>query len=251
MSAGTAVSAGAALRARLRLTTPAVRAATAAMWRPSGLGPRYGGYLAAMHGVIRASVPLMERAVRCCAETGADQGTDAGPGADAGPSDRVRAPLAEYLRAHIEEERGHDDWLLADIAALGGDPAALLDRQPPPVVARLAGAQYYWIEHHHPVALLGYIAVLESNAPAPWLADRIAAAGVPEAALRTVRGHAELDTGHTAALLALLDELPLDPPLVHAVVMSALHTVDGLVELFAHIGRATQPDHSREGTHTS
>ncbi|BBA95843.1 hypothetical protein RVR_862 [Actinacidiphila reveromycinica] len=235
MTAGTAVPAGTALSARLLLTAPAVRAATTAMWRAPGLARRYGRYLEDMHGLIRASVPLMQRAASRCADLG----------------DAVGAPLAAYLRVHVEEERGHDDWLLDDIAALGGDPAAVRDRQPSPAVARLAGAQYYWIEHHHPVALLGYIAVLESNAPAPWLADEIAAAGVPEAALRTVRGHAELDTGHTAELFALLDGLPLDPPLVNAVVMSALHTVDGLVELFAHIGRAAQQDHSRERTHTS
>jgi hypothetical protein len=237
VSAATAVPPGAALRARLALTAPAVHAATTAMWRPQGLSSRYDRYLAAMHGLIRASVPLMEHAAGRCARLG--------------PSDPVAAPLTAYLRAHIEEERGHDAWLLADIAALGGDVAAVRDRQPSPVVARLAGAQYYWTTHHHPVALLGYIAVLEGNAPAPWLADRIAAAGVPDAALRTVRGHAELDGGHTAALFALLDGLPLDPPLLHAVVMSALHTVDGLVELFAHIGRAAQLEHLRERTHTS
>ncbi|MFF7194323.1 iron-containing redox enzyme family protein [Streptomyces sp. NPDC008079] len=233
---GTA-GAGAALRVRLLLTAPAVRATTAAVWRPPGLAARYATYLTAMHGVVRASVPLMERAVARLAEFG--------------PRDPLCEPLTDYLREHIEEERGHDDWLLGDITALGGEPAAVLAEQPISAVARLAGAQYYWIEHHHPVALLGYIAVLESNAPAPWLADRIAAAGVPEAALRTVRGHAELDTGHTAALFALLDALPLDQAQVRAVVMSALHTVDGLVELFARIGRTAEPEHLREGTYTS
>lgn len=232
-----AVSAGAALRTRLRLTEPAVRASTAAVWKPRGLAARYATYLTAMHGVVRASVPLMERAVGRLAELG--------------PPDPVREPLVAYLREHIEEERGHDDWLLGDITALGGEPATVLTEQPAPTIARLVGAQYYWIEHHHPVALLGYIAVLESNAPAPWLADRIVAAGVPETALRTVRGHAELDTEHTSALFALLDALPLDPAQANAVVMSALHTVDGLVELFAHIGRAAEPEHLRERTYTS
>lgn len=213
-----------ALRARLALTAPVLAAAGARLWRAEGLGARYRGYLELMHGVLRASVPLMERAAARCAELGAD--------------DPLSAPLAAYLRAHAEEERGHDDWLLDDLAALGANPAAVRAQLPPPAVARMVGAQYYWIEHHHPVALLGYIAVLEDNAPAGWLAGHVAtAAGVPDAALRTVREHADLDGGHTADLFRLLDELPLSRRQEHAVAVSALHTVDGVVELFARIER--------------
>ncbi|MFE7070077.1 iron-containing redox enzyme family protein [Streptomyces sp. NPDC057620] len=234
----TAVSASAGLRARLALTEPMVRAATAALWRPTGLGPRYATYLAVMHGVIRASVPLMERAATLCAALR--------------PYDPVAAPLERYLRVHAEEERGHDDWLLTDLAALGDTAAALAGEQPPPSTARFVGAQYYWIEHHHPVALLGYIAVLESNAPAPRLADHLAASGVPEASLRTVRAHAELDDGHTADLFELLDALPLTPALRRAVTTSALHTVDGLIGLFARIAGEPRPIHRRPGgTHPS
>lgn len=233
-----AVPPGAALRTRLALTAPALRASSARLWSAPGLGVRYAVYLRAMHGVVRASVPLMERAAARCAELGAH--------------DSVAGPVARYLREHTEEERGHDDWLLADLAALGDSPERTVAEQPSPTVARLAGAQYYWIEHHHPVALLGYIAVLEGNAPAPWLADRIAGtAGVPRNALRTVRDHAALDTGHITALYALLDGLPLSPALTNAVAMSALHTVEGLMELYARIHRASRPDHhaQEDGTH--
>ena len=41
----------------------------------------------------------------------------------------------------------------------------VLKRIPPPSAAALAGAQYYWIRHVHPVALLGFIAVLEGTPP--------------------------------------------------------------------------------------
>ncbi|MFI1414512.1 iron-containing redox enzyme family protein [Streptomyces sp. NPDC020707] len=240
---GTAVSTSAGLRARLALTEPMVRAATDALWRPTGLAPRYATYLAVMHGVIRASVPLMERAATLCAALR--------------PHDPVAAPLERYLRVHAEEERGHDDWLLTDLAALGdtalGDTAAAVaGEQPPPATARFVGAQYYWIEHHHPVALLGYIAVLESNAPARRLADHIVSSGVPEASLRTVRAHAELDDGHTADLFELLDVLPLTPVLRRAVTTSALHTVDGLVGLFGRIAGEPRPTHRLpEGTYPS
>lgn len=214
-------TASAALRVKLGLVAPALHAATAALWRPSGLRSRYVEYLYAMHALIRASVPLMEQAARRCARA---------------PGDPVAGPLGRYLEAHSEEERGHDAWLLEDLVAAGGDPRAALSRVPSPVVADLAGAQYYWIEHHHPAALLGYIRVLEDNAPAPWLADRLAAGtGLPAAAFRTVREHAELDSGHIADLDALLDTLPLTAAQQVAVSVSALRTSDGVTRLFSQL----------------
>jgi hypothetical protein len=212
----------AVLRATFALATPALRAASADLWRRPGLTERYPEYLRVMHGVIRASVPLMELAVRRCVALG--------------PDDPVAAPLHAYLRQHIVEEIGHDDWLLTDLAALGADPARPLTEHPPAVVARLVGAQYYWIEHHHPVALLGYIAILEGNAPTVRLADWLSSgAGLPAAAVRTVREHAELDTGHTDAVYDLLDELPLTVAQTNVVAVSGLHTADALMTLFAHI----------------
>jgi pyrroloquinoline quinone (PQQ) biosynthesis protein C len=178
-----------------------------------------------MHGVIRASVPLMEFAAYRCDELA--------------ERDPVAGPLRRYLTAHIAEERGHDDWLLADLVALGCDPAPVLVEQPPPAVARLVGAHYYWVAHHHPVEILGYIAVMEGNAPAVPLARWIVShAGVPDAAVRTVREHAELDGGHTDAVFDLLDTLPLSAAQVHAVTISGLYTVEALIELFTHIARA-------------
>ena len=38
---------------------------------------------------------------------------------------------------------------------------------PPPSVAGLVGSQYYWILHHHPVAFLGYVALMEGYPPTP------------------------------------------------------------------------------------
>jgi hypothetical protein len=207
------------LRLALALAAPTLHAATARLWHPDDLAEHYLDYLEAMHGVIRASVPLMAAAARRC--------TDLAAGGD-----RVAGPLAAYLSTHLAEETGHDEWLLADLTAAGRDTAAARDRQPGPAVARLAGAQYYWIEHHHPVALLGYIAVLEGNAPPPGLAGELATrTGLPPAAFRTLAAHADLDAGHTADLDTLLDQLPLTGDHLTSVSVSALHTVDAFCAL--------------------
>ncbi|MEV6948592.1 iron-containing redox enzyme family protein [Streptomyces sp. NPDC051172] len=215
------------LGVKLALAAPALGGAFDELWRPGAavLHARYLAYLYEMHALVRASVPLMERAAVRCARTA--------------PGDPVAEPLSAYLERHIEEERGHDAWLLEDLAMAGGDPAKTADRLPSSIVAELVGAQYYWIEHHHPVALLGYIRVLEGNAPALWLADRLAArTGLPAAAFRTVREHAELDGGHLADLEDLLDSLPLTPVHRTALAVSALRTADGVTRLFSYLATA-------------
>ncbi|MET9655222.1 hypothetical protein ABZZ44_33815 [Streptomyces sp. NPDC006460] len=202
-----------ALRTKLTPTAPVLRAATASLWRPEGLRCRYVRYLAAMHPLVRASVPLLERAAERCAGLG----------------DPAARRLGAYYVRHAEEERDHDAWLLDDLAAAGSGPLAV----PPPVVVELVGAQYYRVEHEHPVTLLGYIAVLEGNAPGPRLADRlIEATGLPGGAFRTLREHAELDGGHLDDLHRVLDDLALTPEGQTAVSVSALHTTHLLTRLF-------------------
>ncbi|MFJ2024176.1 iron-containing redox enzyme family protein [Streptomyces sp. NPDC087897] len=223
---GAPAGASARLRTKLLLLEPEFRGATAHMWRADGLGPRYRSYLCTMHAVIRASVPLMELAF--------DRAR-----ARAASGDPLAGPLAAYLEEHIREEAGHDAWLLEDLRAAGGAPDDALGPLPAPLVASLVGSQYYWIEHHHPVALLGYIAVLEGYAPAPGLTGRIARlTGLPPAALRTVREHAALDTEHLDELYALLDRLPLGRDREAAVAVSALHSLDALTRLFVRLGRS-------------
>ncbi|MFJ2932570.1 iron-containing redox enzyme family protein [Streptomyces sp. NPDC087219] len=203
-----------ALRTKLAPTAPVLRAATAALWRPDGLRERYVRYLAAMHPLVRASVPLLVRAAERCA---------------AAPDDPAARRLAAYFLRHAEEERDHDAWLLDDLAAAGAGPVAVAH----PIVVELAGAQYYRIEHEHPVALLGYIAVLEGNAPGPRLGDRLAeVTGLPGGAFRTLREHAELDGGHLDDLYGVFDALAPTPAQQTAVSVSALHTANLLTRLF-------------------
>ncbi|MFE5791420.1 iron-containing redox enzyme family protein [Streptomyces sp. NPDC056503] len=212
-------------RARLALAEPALRHAAAGLWRPEGVRGRYLAYLRAMHAVIRASVPLLRLAAGRAR-------------ALAGEGDPLGGPLADHLERHALEEEGHDAWLLQDLAAAGEDPAGVLAAVPAPGAAALAGAQYYWIEHHHPVALLGYVSVLEGHAPEPGLVPYLAGrTGLPDAAFRTVRAHARLDTGHVAEVYALLDALPLTRAHESAVTVSALHTMDALTQLFVRLGR--------------
>jgi pyrroloquinoline quinone (PQQ) biosynthesis protein C len=183
------------LRNKLELVLPALLSAGRRLLRHPQIGELYPEYLFMSHCIIRSSVPLMESALRV---------------AHGRQSDPVAAIVADYLATHIEEERDHDEWLLDDLAALGVGREDILTRPPSPTVAALVGSQYYWIQHYHPVALLGYITLLEGYPP---VASDIEAlqrrTGYGPAAFRTLSLHAELDPHHGAELDAVLDSLPL------------------------------------------
>jgi hypothetical protein len=139
--------------------------------------------------------------------------------------DRLAAPLARYLEEHVDEELGHDETLLGDLELLGIDRATVLGRIPSPAVAALVGGQYYWILHYHPVAFLGFVALMEGYPPTPELIDELVErTGYPRAAFRTYVEHAELDPGHRDHLDRTIDALPLDESHEVAMGTSAIAT---------------------------
>ena len=170
----------------------------------------YPEYLVLSHMIVRASVPLLEAARDRASELGSAVGEG----------------LASYLEMHIPEEREHDEWALDDLEVLGLRREDVLARMPPPSVAAMVGAQYYWVCHHHPVAVLGYIAILEGYPPRPEEIETMAArANLPPGAFSTWTRHAALDPGHGRELDQLLDTLPLEEPQVACICTSAIATI--------------------------
>jgi len=183
------------LRGKLELVLPPMLATGRRLMSHPGLRGIYPEYLIMTHTIIRASVPLMENALSV---------------AQALPNDRVAVLLADYLEHHILEEQGHDDWLLDDLEFIGVPREQVLRRVPSPTVAALVGSQYYWMQHVHPVGLLGYIAMFECYPPMREDIDRVqAVTGYGPDAFRTMLLHADLDTNHGKDLDDLLDSLPL------------------------------------------
>lgn len=165
--------------------------------------------------VIRASVPLLELArdqALLRAET-----------------DPVAEGLARYLTRHVEEERGHDEWLRDDLGILGVSARELDDAVPSPHVAGMVGAQHFWARHTHPVSTLGYLAVLEGEPPEEsFFVDVARRTGLPEAAFSTLRYHARVDREHWQDLLDLVDALPLEERHLSLIGLSMLHTCNGM-----------------------
>jgi hypothetical protein len=204
------------LRTMLELVLPAVFAASDRLCGSDRVRELYPEYLVLSHGIIRASVPLMAAA--------RDR-------ARALPGDAVAGMVADYCARHIGEERGHDDWLLEDLASLGVDPEVVRTRPPTPTVAALVGAQYYWIQHVHPVGLLGYVLLLEGWPPTPQTVDELRRrTGFGPAAFRTLLAHADLDPHHGEELDEVLDALPLSAAQRELLGVSALSSCARLAE---------------------
>ena len=199
------------LRGTLELVLPVLLAQGRRLIGHPSLREIYPRYLVMAHTKVRASVPLMEAALAAARRL---------------PDDPVAVILAEYLERHIPEERGHDDWLLADLEFIGIPRDQVCSLVPSPAVAALVGAQYYWIQHVHPVGLLGYIGLLEGYPPARQDIERMRqATGYGPEAFRTLLLHADLDPRHGAELDDLLDSLPLTDLHRNVMGLSAISSV--------------------------
>jgi pyrroloquinoline quinone (PQQ) biosynthesis protein C len=205
-------AAGAAdrLRLKIKLVEPELAGATHLLLSDPRIPQLYRAYLVAYHGILRATIPLLETARREAL----------------GCDGRASRMLASYLESHIEEEAGEDEWLLQDLEVLGVDRSTVLEHVPSPNVARLVGAQYYWVQHVDPVAVLGYLAALERDPPSLELIDElIRRTGHDRAAFRTLIAHAERDPGHAEELDDLLDRLELTDRQWLLVGLSAMNSV--------------------------
>lgn len=130
----------------------------------------------------------------------------------------MRPAFDEY----VEEETGHDAWILSDIAASGGDPSAVRGGRPAPATEVMVAYAYDTIARGNPLGFLGMVHVLEGTSVALALAaaDRIQAGlGLPETAFTYLRSHGTLDQSHTAHYADLVDRLDDDgdrDAIVHA-----------------------------------
>jgi hypothetical protein len=216
------------LRLKLELVTPELAGATSRLVNHPRVAQLYVDYLVACHGILRATIPLLETAHREAS----------------GRDDDASRELAAYLDKHIEEEAGEDEWLLEDLEVLGIARSQALAHVPSANVARLVGAQYYWILHAHPVSVLGFLAGLEREPPSrAFIDDLIARTEHDPAAFRTLIAHADRDPDHRDELDALLDGIPLTSDQWLLVSVSALHSVHALASVLDDVVEAAGPLH--------
>ncbi len=188
----------------------------------------YLAFLTSAYHHVRHTCPLLGTALSHCGR---------GDGA-------LRAGLIAY----IDEEQGHEDWILDDIAALGGDVRQVIEEQPPFAVRMMVAYAYYAIERISPYALLGMVHVLEglSAALATAAAGRISAAlgvNAEAAGFRYLSSHGALDQDHVRLFADLL--VAIDTPLRRSMVIQAARDFYRLYgDVLRDLGRNREPYHA-------
>ena len=122
----------------------------------------------------------------------------------------------EWLREaggeDIEEEMGHQEWILNDIAALGEDKEAV--RYGTPNIETELMVSYAWdtIQRRNPVGFFGMVLVLEGTSVelAVRAADAIETTlELPKEAFSYLRSHGSLDIEHVDFYERLMNRLEL------------------------------------------
>lgn len=150
------------------------------------------------------------------------------------------------LYERIGEEKGHESWVLEDIAAIGGDTRTVGEAAPSAPVQALIGFNYYAAERIHPCSVLGMLYVLEviASVYGGRVADSIARAIGVEAGrdlatcgFRFLSSHATMDVDHMVKLNRLLKTIE-DPAAQAAVIESTRVNFHQFGQLFAEGGFA-------------
>jgi pyrroloquinoline quinone (PQQ) biosynthesis protein C len=120
----------------------------------------------------------------------------------------------EWLRrgvaSYIEEEYGHEQWILNDIATAGFDAEAAQRRGPSPATEIMVSYAYDTVLRGNPVGFFGMVFVLEgtSAAIATRAAEIIATTlALPRRACTYLLSHGSLDVEHVGHFDALMDRL--------------------------------------------
>lgn len=118
----------------------------------------------------------------------------------------LRKAIAEY----IEEEIGHEEWVLSDIKACGGDAEAVRTSEPHATTELMVAYAYHQIDRGNPVGFFGMVHVLEGTSTA--IATEAASAiqqslKLPANAFTYLTSHGSLDLEHVRFFEGLMNRL--------------------------------------------
>lgn len=147
----------------------------------------------------------------------------------------LRSAVAEY----IEEEMGHQEWILNDIAACGFDKEKARRSTPNVATEIMVAYAYDTVQRGNPVGFFGMVQVLEGTSI--QMADRVADSvqntlHLPDNAFTYLRSHGQLDQDHVQFFRDLMNRL--DDPAAHAAI---LHSANIFYRLYGDVFRSLAP----------
>jgi long-chain acyl-CoA synthetase len=118
--------------------------------------------------------------------------------------------LREAVAEYIEEELGHQEWILNDIAACGFDKENVRNSKPSAATELMVAYAYDTISRVNPIGFFGMVHVLEgtsvttADAAANAIKDAL---GLPGKAFSYLRSHGALDVEHVKFFESLMDQI--------------------------------------------
>jgi len=128
-----------------------------------------------------------------------------------------------FLYEHIQEEKGHEVWVMNDLEAVGVTPADTRSHAPAPHTLALSGYNYWAADRRHPCSALGMLYTLEVIASvyggpfASAIRESLLLDG--DRGVSFIDSHSTMDAKHMAELRLILNKV-VDPAARAAVIES-------------------------------
>ena len=119
--------------------------------------------------------------------------------------------LREAVAEYIEEELGHQEWILNDIAACGFDKERVRASRPSAATEIMVSYAYDTVQRVDPVGFFGMVLVLEGTSvtTADLAASAIKKAlNLPDRAFTYLRSHGAIDQDHIQFFEGLMNKIP-------------------------------------------
>lgn len=163
----------------------------------------YTWFLTQAYHHVKHTVPLM---MACAARLRQDQ-------------EWIRKALVHY----IDDEYGHEQWILNDLAACGVDPKQASESTPDANIQLMVAWLYHQIDRGNPLAFFGMVHVLEGTSIAVatqtgQVVQKVL--GLPKSAFSYLFSHGALDLEHFEFFKGLMEQIT-DPADQKAIIDSA------------------------------
>lgn len=149
--------------------------------------------------------------------------------------------LREAIAEYIEEELGHQEWILNDIQACGYDKEFVRASAPAVETELMVAYAYDMVQRINPLGFFGMVHVLEGTSIA--LADKVADTvrselNLPKNAFSYLYSHGSLDQEHVQFFASIMNRItdPVEQQLI-------IHACRVFYGLYGNIFRALQPNH--------
>jgi pyrroloquinoline quinone (PQQ) biosynthesis protein C len=116
--------------------------------------------------------------------------------------------LQKELIHYLEEEQGHEEWILSDIDAAGGNASRVRTGAPGVETDAMVAYAYDIVMRRNPIGFFGMVFVLEGTSVALALNAAAAIQGaldLPSRAFTYLRSHGSLDQQHVGHLKSIVD----------------------------------------------